>query len=194
MMKQICAFCSSKDMKITRPRLYRYRLSGLDNIYLRGGVIQWECRGCGEGYTQIEGEHGLMQLLAVGVLLKPAMLTGREMRFLRTACHLSQSDLAARLGVTRRAILEREKKPRPGLKADQELGLRAIFMKLFLDQLERDGSHLHPGHLGRLKEAVQGFIGLAEGFAVQGKKRKTTLTRNASKEHWDFSDPELLAA
>ena len=135
-----------------------------------------------------------MQLLAVGLLLKPAMLTGREMRFLRTACYLSQVDLAARVGVTRRAIIEREKKPRPRLKADQELGLRAIYMKLFLERLERDGSHLHPDHLAKLREAAKNFIGLAEAFAVQGKKRKTTLTRDDNRRLWQFSDPELLAA
>ena len=95
---------------------------------------------------------------------------------------------------TRRAIIEREKKPRPGLKADQELGLRAIFLKLFLERLELDGAHLHSSHMEKLKEATVNFIGIAQEFATQGKKRRTTLTRDARGELWLFSDSQRLAA
>lgn len=194
MSKNSCPLCGSSPLKITKPRAYQYRLSGLDNVYLYGGVTRMECGECGESFTQIEAERQLLEVIALGLLLKPAMLSGREMRFLRKACQLNQDELASRLGITRRAVLEREKKVNPGLRTDQELGLRAILLAAFKERQARDGSNLDPKHAEILKRALHNFVDFAATPKRRSKKQRATLLRDARKKQWRFKEPEVLAA
>jgi DNA-binding XRE family transcriptional regulator len=133
-----------------------------------------------------------MELMALGLLLKPAMLSGREMRFLRKACRFNQEELARRLGITRRAVIEREKKPTPGLKADQELGLRVVLAGGFKTRLDRDGTHLRSKHLKQLDGILQHFADFAEELETEAKRERTTLTRD--QRSWRFTEPDTLAA
>jgi DNA-binding XRE family transcriptional regulator len=169
-------------------------MSGLDNVYLQGGVKRLDCFGCGERFTQIEAPHQLMEVIAVGLLLKPAKLSGQEMRFLRKSCNFSQDELAKKLGITRRAVIEREKKPRPGLRADQEMGLRVILLAGFKARLEQEGSHLDPAHEKTLEQAVSGFIDFAQSLTKQSRKQRATLTRDTRRRQWRFRDPKSIAA
>jgi len=169
-------------------------MSGLDNVYLIGGVTRLECATCGEGYVQIEAEHQLMELLALGLLLKPTMLSGREMRFLRKASQYSQDDLARRIGITRRAVIEREKKVTPGLKADQELGLRVVLAGGFKARLDRDGTHLNSKHMKQLDRILQRFADFAQELETKARRQRTTLTRDDADKSWRFTEPESLAA
>ena len=194
MSSEACPACGSSKLKKTRPRRYQYRVSGLDNVYLVGGVTRFECADCGEGYVQIEAEHQLMELMALGLLLKPAMLSGREMRFLRKASQFTQDELARRLGITRRAVIEREKKATPSLKADQELGLRVVLAGGFKARLDRDGTHLSSKHLKQLDRILQRFADFAEELETKAKLGRTTLTRDKAQRSWRFTEPDALAA
>lgn len=194
MSSEVCPACGGARLKETRPRRYQYRMSGLDNVYLVGGVTRFECTDCGEGYVQIEAEQQLMELMALGLLLKPAMLSGREMRFLRKAGQFSQEELGRRLGITRRAVIEREKKASPGLKADQELGLRVVLAGGFKARLKRDGTHLRPKHLKELDRILQRFTDFAQELETRAKRERTTLTRDKAKKSWRFTEPGALAA
>lgn len=194
MSKAPCPLCGNSTLKITRPPVFQYRLSGLDNIYLHGGVTQMGCDECGESFTVIEAEQQLMEVIALGLLLKPAMLSGREMRFLRKSCRLSQVELATKLGISRRAVLEREKKANPGLRADQELGLRAILFAAFKERQESDGSHLDAKHAKMLEQAVGNFVKFTQILTKRHRKQRATLTRDTRKKRWRFKEPELLAA
>jgi transcriptional regulator with XRE-family HTH domain len=191
---ETCLICGSTSIRITKPRTYQFRLSGLDNVYLRGGVTRFECRECGEILTRIEAEHQLLEMLAVSLLLKPARLTGREMRHLRRACRYSQDELAGRLGLTRRAIVEREKRVRPGLKDDQEVGLRAVLFVGFMKRLEREGSHLTAGQLKHLRAAYSRFLDLIETLKPQARKERATFARDEDHKRWELAGPGRLAA
>jgi len=190
----ICSFCRGSSFREFVPRQYQYHMSGLDNIYLHGGVHQIECKGCGEIYTRIEAEGQLLEVIALSLLLKPAMLSGREMKTLRKSCLLSQDDLAAKLGVTRRAVLEREKKPNPGLKPEQELGLRAILFGAFTARQKRYGSNLDKKHAKMLEQAMSNFVTFAEKLKGHSKKCRATLTMDARKKQWRFEKPKAKAA
>jgi transcriptional regulator with XRE-family HTH domain len=174
--------------------MFQYRLSGLDNIYLHGGVTRIGCRGCGESYTLIEAEQQLTSVIALGLLLRPAILSGSEMRFLRKTCQLSQIELAGKLGITRRAVLEREKRPNPGLRADQELGLRAILFAAFKSRQERGGANLDPKHAEMLEQAIRNFVRFAETLKRRSRKRRATITRDPRRKRWRLAESETRAA
>jgi DNA-binding transcriptional regulator YiaG len=174
--------------------MFQYRMSGLDNIYLRGGVTRIACKDCGESYTQIEAEQQLMEVMALGILVKPTKLSGSEMRFLRKSCYLSQEELAAKLGITRRAVLEREKRQDPGIRADQELGLRAILLASFKGRQEKDGSSLDPRHARMLEQAIRSFVAFTETMKRRSRRRRATLTRDPRKKQWRFAESEARAA
>lgn len=94
----------------------------------------------------------------------------------------------------RRAIIDREKKGDPGLKADQELGLRAVLAGGFKARLDREGSHSGAQHLKRLDNLLSHFTDFAKGLITTTVQERTTLKRDPRKNHWQLEEPESLAA
>jgi DNA-binding transcriptional regulator YiaG len=75
-------------------------------------------------YNRLEG------VMAICVPLKPAPLTGHEIRFLRRHLALSQQGFAENLGVTRQAVIKWEKTgdSRTGMESPTEKALRLFVL------------------------------------------------------------------
>jgi len=76
---------------------YRYRESGLDNVYLQN-IHMYQC-SCGISYPSIFRLPKLNELIALTLLGKPVLLSGKEIRFLRKNLHLASKLFADKLGV-----------------------------------------------------------------------------------------------
>jgi len=77
--------------------LYHDRTSGLDNVYLDGGVRRVETKHGPS--TEIVDLRGLSAAIGAALVDLPRRLTAGEFRYLRKAMWLSQEELAAALGL-----------------------------------------------------------------------------------------------
>ena len=92
--------------------------------------------------------------------------------------------MAHGLGRSRRVVLEREKKRRPGLKAEAELGMRTFLFHAFRQRLET-GNDLRKVHRDRLKGGSESFFGLAEALKEPGKKTPVKFRMRPSAKGWE---------
>jgi DNA-binding transcriptional regulator YiaG len=83
----------------TNSKPYHFLDSGLPNVYLIG-VRYWVCEECGAQSAEIPAPEQLMNLIAESVVMKPGMLTGREIRFLRKRVGKRAADFAALINKT----------------------------------------------------------------------------------------------
>lgn len=88
---------------------YQYTMCGLDYVYLRNGYRK-HTTDYGEGIS-IAHADGLDKAIARNVVLSTARLRGQEVRFFRSLVHLSQAELALRLGVKRITVARWESAP-----------------------------------------------------------------------------------
>ncbi len=93
-----CHECG-KTLRERKPKEYRYRESGLNNVILTG-IRVFECPGGHGESPEIPNIVGLHQAIARLLAKKPAPLTGAEFRFLRKEMGLKAKDLARHLGTT----------------------------------------------------------------------------------------------
>lgn len=93
-MARNCNECGSAKVKTIEPEQYHYTLSGLENVYLRGGVIEYICAECGERSTAIKNIRNLHKVLAFSLISAKRRLDGKELRFLREYLGYSADDLA----------------------------------------------------------------------------------------------------
>jgi DNA-binding transcriptional regulator YiaG len=75
--------CGKAGLKTQVPSSYHYQISGLDNVYLKGGVTLSVCPECGARSTTIKNLPGLHRVIANSIALAKRRLTGSELRFLR---------------------------------------------------------------------------------------------------------------
>lgn len=71
---------------------YRYTESGLDNVIIHG--VNFVNDDAGEQVVTIPNIDGLHRAIAEAIVSKPASITGRELRFLRTEMGITQAELA----------------------------------------------------------------------------------------------------
>ena len=95
-------YCTNCDYsKALKPRTlteYRYSESGLDNIVLLDGVTECECPKCHETYLSFGDAVALHALIAETLITKDGLLTGQEIRFLRTHVGYSGAYFAKVMG------------------------------------------------------------------------------------------------
>ncbi|MFH0810244.1 MAG: helix-turn-helix domain-containing protein [Pseudomonadota bacterium] len=105
---------------------YLYVESGLDNVLLCGIPIL-SCPH-GHSFPAIPNIRGLHKAIAEALLRKPALLTGKEMKFLRKHMGLKAIELARLLGLSKQRIsqLENEHSPVAGVQTDRLV--RAIYV------------------------------------------------------------------
>ena len=93
-----CPECG-RALRARRARAYRYRESGLEDVFLTG-IRVFSCPGCRRQFPEIPNIVGLHRIIASGLAAKPAPLTGAEFRFLRKELGFKAKDLARYLGTT----------------------------------------------------------------------------------------------
>lgn len=88
--------------------MYHYRECGLDNVWLRNGYKEHDTPyGKGVSITNVEG---LLDVIALHLVQKEALLTGKELRFLRVQMGLSQKELGELQGVSAQMVSLWERK------------------------------------------------------------------------------------
>ncbi len=95
-----CLMCGSNDVE-TRREFHHFLLSGLPNVYVENMQVSY-CRSCGDKSVTVP--PGLMQALNEAVVLKPGLLTGAEIKYLRKDLDMKVVDFAALLGVDDMAV------------------------------------------------------------------------------------------
>ena len=169
MNKVTCPGCGGMTATARSLQKYHYKESGLNNVWLLGGVTETKCAVCKSGFFRVWKESQLLQVIASGLLMDPAPLTGSELRFVRRACALSQGELAKLLRCPRRAtIADREAKKNPGLSFPEEIGVRVILLKSFQKYLAKPGnSYLEPTQLEEIWHFTGSLDQLARKVAPQ---------------------------
>jgi DNA-binding transcriptional regulator YiaG len=72
---------------------YRYTDCGLDNVIIDG--VSFVADDAGDEVLSIPNINGLHHVIALGIVTREVMMSGREMRFLRTEMGMTQAELAA---------------------------------------------------------------------------------------------------
>ena len=71
---------------------YRYTECGLDNVVIEG--VSFVQDDVGETVVRIPNINGLHRAIAVAIVKRGMMMSGREMRFLRAEMGMTQAELA----------------------------------------------------------------------------------------------------
>jgi putative transcriptional regulator len=103
---------------------YHYTECGLDNIYLVNGFEITKNNDDEEIF--IHDIHGLHKAIGITIIFKQGLLTGNEIKFIRTTLDFSQTRLAQLLGCSYQTILLWEKNKTPIPKTADRL-LRIMF-------------------------------------------------------------------
>ncbi|MBI5836136.1 MAG: hypothetical protein HZB25_02715 [Candidatus Eisenbacteria bacterium] len=180
-----CPACGSDRLEVRKPGEYRYLGAGLTNVYLCGGVTVSKCPDCKAARVTIFKEWQLLQVIALDLLGESRYLFGAELRFLRSACRLTQAGLALRLRIPRRAtIAEREASPKQPLEYASEIVYRRILLGAFMNLIGKPGeNHLAPSHMKRLNALDKNFWTLADGIA---RSRQPRLQVVQGSDHWEL--------
>lgn len=88
-----------KQHTATSARPYHFLDSGLPNVYLIG-VKYWTCRKCGAQAAELPAPEQLMNVIAESIVMKPGILKGHEVRFLRKRSGKKAADFAALINKT----------------------------------------------------------------------------------------------
>ena len=106
---------------------YKYRESGLDNVILKTIPI-YEC-SCGVSYPSIFRVPRLNDLIAKTLVEKPALLNGKEIKFLRKNIYLSSKAFSKRLGIDKTSLSKWENGIQQHSQTNDRL-IRATYMIL----------------------------------------------------------------
>lgn len=93
-MSRKCTKCGHQGLEASEPSIYHYKLSGLENVYLKGGVTEYICPECGTKSTSIKNVVGLHKVIASSLATAKRRLSGQELRFLREQLGFSAEELA----------------------------------------------------------------------------------------------------
>jgi putative zinc finger/helix-turn-helix YgiT family protein len=98
-----CPSCDSKKIMKSEVVIHKFKESGLDNIVLHG-VKQYRCHFCGEVIFDFGDVNQLNRLISNTLIRKKDLLTGQEIRFLRTHIGYSSEMFARILGLDKTSL------------------------------------------------------------------------------------------
>ncbi len=122
-----CTLCNDIVLKPLEHEFYLYEDCGLPNVVLSGLTVD-HCQDCNAEAVSIPRISDLHRKLARAVLLKPAVLSGGEFRFLRTVAGLSIMEFAEQLGVAIQTIQAWERSE--ALRFLNDVGARIVIFAL----------------------------------------------------------------
>jgi putative zinc finger/helix-turn-helix YgiT family protein len=97
-MTRACTECGSGRVEETILPEHTEDLGGIV-VALMNSVRVHRCDGCGERETEIPDLRGLTRAVAMARALHPALLSGREVKFLRRALDMSQQEFAGAMEI-----------------------------------------------------------------------------------------------
>jgi len=150
---------------------YHYTESGLDNVWLHGGVeLVDHPSGMQVRIRDIEGLHKV-----IGKVLteKKGSLNGKELRFLRQEMLLSQANLAKLLQVTEQTVHRWET-----AKADIPKPAESLIRFMYMQQFEQGKDFDVRGTLQRLADLEDEMDGLE--FAMSKNKQQWLQQKQAA--------------
>lgn len=106
--------------------IHHYRESGLDNVYLES-IPMYECSDCKTQYPSIFRLGRLSDLIALTLVQKPALLSGREIKFLRKNLKRPSHIFAKELGVGKTTLSKWENDLQNHSEGNDRL-IRAIYL------------------------------------------------------------------
>lgn len=92
-----CMSCDSTKPMVVETVTHKYKECGLDNVTLVG-IQKLKCENCGEEHFHFGNVDELHKIIADFLIKKDSLLTGKEMRFLRTRMGYSGEMLGKVLG------------------------------------------------------------------------------------------------
>lgn len=193
MSQGICPNCGKRAASARELTKYHYRESGLESVWLAGGVTETVCRLCNHTFIRIWKEPQLLQVIALDLLIVPKPLTGPEWRFLRRGCGLTQARLASLLRYPRReTVAEREAKENPRLSFPEEVGLRWVLVNAFQQYIAKPGnSSLEATQLEELWKFASLFRDFANKVGSVHGVRK--ITARAGEDVWTLIEKKPAA-
>jgi putative zinc finger/helix-turn-helix YgiT family protein len=87
---------------IIKKGTYRYKESGLDNVYLKINIHT--CKKCNNIIPAIRKIYAIHEMIAYLLVKKSFLLNGKEIRFIRKQMHLKAVEFAKMLDVTKVTI------------------------------------------------------------------------------------------
>lgn len=188
MSQLVCPECGKPAASGRKLTKYHYRESGLENVWLHGGVVESNCANCGNSSIRIWKEAQLLQVIAKGLLMEPRPLAGPEWRFVRRAAGMSQVQLASAMRISRReTIADREGKQNPKLSFPEEVGSRLILLKSFMTYLTTPGNNsLEPNQFEELMQ----FTGFFRDFAAEVRSIQPShrISAAISQDRWTLEE------
>ena len=118
-----------------RVELYRYAESGLPNVYL-ADIRVIECRECGTLLPVMPSILKLHASIAEALAMKPSMLTGAEMRFLRKQLGLSAVQWASYMKMDKASVSRLENGHNPIGRQTDAL-IRLLYFRLLEEKENR---------------------------------------------------------
>jgi transcriptional regulator with XRE-family HTH domain len=132
---------------------YTYTQCGLKNVVLVD-VLVYRCARCGAEQVEIPNMDGLHRTVSLAVLCKPRLLSGDEIRFLRTVAGLTATNLAKNLAVTKNALSRWENGAKHGLASD--CAIRAVCgMGIIADIVNQQSGSVDPADVAKTLETLQ---------------------------------------
>lgn len=118
-----------------RVRLYHYEESGLPSVFL-ADIKLAVCRKCGERYPIIPSILNLHAKIAEAVALKPSMLTGVEMKFLRKQLGMTAAHWATYLKMNKASVSRLENGHNP-ISRQADALIRLLYFRLLEEKENR---------------------------------------------------------
>lgn len=108
-----------------KPEPLHYTRCGLDNVWLLNGFEREEHDG--DQYVSVQNVEGLWKTIGISLATEQSQLSPQEVKFLRRHMHLTQDELAKRLGVDVQTVArwEKEQTQIPG---PADLAIRTLFL------------------------------------------------------------------
>lgn len=146
---------------------HRYLESGLENVVLRN-VLKYSCE-CGWWEVALPAVRELHTLIAGGIAQQKTLMTGPEIRFLRTFLGFGKDDLGALLGVTPERVVRWEQGSSEMPRVKEMLLRLAVFNKLQIPFLVDDPDEKHPYRAELASEPERVPVQLAVQVARSGE-------------------------
>jgi putative transcriptional regulator len=150
-------------------RPYHYTESGLDNVYLMGGVTHHQTV-YGKGVS-IDDTERLHRTIGTWLIRLPKPLNGAELRFLRLEMEVTQGRLASLLGATEQTLGLWERKRKKAMPGSADRLLRA----LYAEYVGGDGSVrrtvVRLAELDQIKHAKVYIRETRTGWRVEGQSQ-----------------------